>query len=192
MTPLIFIRHGETDWNVEGRFQGQRDVPLNAKGRGQAGRNGAVLARAFPDLSAYDFVASPLSRSRETMEIVRGALGFDPAAYRLDERLKEITFGDWEGFTGAELAQRFPDAHALREADKWAFLPPNGESYRRLAERVAEWLAEVARPTVAVSHGGVGRVLLSLQAGIDRQAAVSMDFPQDRILILRDNRPEWL
>ena len=83
---LIFVRHGETNWNVEGRLQGQRDIPLNDKGRGQAKRNGETILSRVPGIAAYDFVASPLIRSRETMEIARLAMGLDPSAYRLDDR----------------------------------------------------------------------------------------------------------
>ena len=109
MPRIIFIRHGETDWNAEGRFQGQKDIPLNARGRAQARRNGETLIAAIPDVVEFDFVASPLYRTRETMEIARGAMGLDPAGYRTDPILKEITFGHWEGYTAPELEVRFPD-----------------------------------------------------------------------------------
>ena len=76
---LYLIRHGETDWNKAQRYQGQRDIPLNDTGRAQAARNGAVLRRYLPDIETYDFVSSPLSRAIETMELLRGAMGLDPA-----------------------------------------------------------------------------------------------------------------
>src|SRR5437868_4976899 len=97
MTPvstLVFVRHGETDWNVEGRLQSQRDIPLNAKGRGQAKRNGAVIRYLIREAATFDFVSSPLSRTRETMEILRAAMALDPSAYEVDTRLLEITFGE--------------------------------------------------------------------------------------------------
>ncbi len=99
---LVFIRHGETDWNVEGRLQGRRDIPLNDTGRWQARRNGTAIMAAMPEAGGFDFVASPLSRSRETMEILRAAMGLPPQGYATDDRLKELTFGAWEGFTGEE------------------------------------------------------------------------------------------
>ncbi|MEO1066982.1 MAG: histidine phosphatase family protein, partial [Pseudomonadota bacterium] len=87
--PLIyFIRHGQTDWNAEARFQGQQDIPLNDLGRDQARRNGTTL-RDLIDPADFDFVASPLSRTRDTMEIVRRAMGLDPMTYAMDERLRE-------------------------------------------------------------------------------------------------------
>lgn len=192
LPPLVFLRHGETDWNVEGRLQGQRDIPLNDRGRAQAKRNGGAIIAALPDVADYDFVASPLIRSRETMEIARRAMGLDPAAYRLDDRLREITFGDWEGSTIAELRTRHGALVAERERDKWRFLPPNGESYALLLERVEAWLATLTRPTFAVSHGGVGRVVRSHVLGIDRDRAVADYFPQDRLLIIENGAGRWV
>jgi broad specificity phosphatase PhoE len=189
---IVFVRHGETDWNVEGRLQGQRDIPLNDNGRAQARRNGKAIIAAMPDVAGYDFVASPLVRSRETMEIARLAMGLDPSAYHLDERLREITFGEWEGFTTEELRQHEPALVAAREKDKWGFLPPGGESYRVLSKRIEAWLADVGRPTFAVSHGGVGRVLRRHVLGLDPHEAVAMSFPQDRALLIKDGVASWI
>jgi probable phosphoglycerate mutase len=189
---LIFVRHGETNWNVEGRLQGQRDIPLNDKGRGQAKRNGETVLARIPGIAGYDFVASPLIRSRETMEIARLAMGLDPSAYRLDDRLREITFGEWEGFTTAELRRTHPELVAERERDKWRFLPPGGESYALLQERIREWVASIDRPTLAVSHGGVGRVIRTLLLGVDQRKAVAEDFPQDRALVIEGGEGEWV
>src|SRR5438552_14601489 len=118
---LYYIRHGETDWNVETRLQGQHDIPINANGRAQAGRCGEVLRELFArdaiNPAGLDFVSSPLGRTRETMERLRTELQLDPATYRTDPRLVEVGFGQWEGFTLAELGARFPDAIAARERD---------------------------------------------------------------------------
>ncbi len=189
---IVFLRHGETNWNVEGRLQGQRDISLNDNGRAQAKRNGEAIRAAVPDIADFDFVASPLERSRETMEIARLAMGLDPSAFHLDDRLREITFGDWEGFTLAELRATHPDLVAAREQDKWSFLPPGGESYEQLSERVQGWLATISRPTMAVSHGGVGRVLRRYLLDLDPQAAVTMSFPQDQAMLIKDGSTEWI
>src|SRR5258706_4970501 len=182
---LIFIRHGETDWNVEGRLQGQRDIPLNETGRAQARRNGTAIKAAMPEAGEFDFIASPLSRSRETMEIVRAAMGLPPQSYATDDRLKELTFGTWEGFTGEDLRAVSAELIAAREKDKWAFVPPEGESYRVLSERVAGWLASIARPSFVVAHGGVGRGLRRMILDLDPIEALSMFFPPDPALGFR-------
>src|SRR5467141_3956403 len=121
---LYFMRHGETDWNAERRLQGQHDIPLNELGRVQAVNCGKVLrdlfARDGRDPDAFDYVASPLVRARETMELLRNALGLDAHRYRTDPRLAELSFGRWEGFTFAELKAQDPATLALaaREHDK--------------------------------------------------------------------------
>src|SRR6187402_3574572 len=119
---LYFIRHGETDWNRERRLQGQHDIPLNALGRVQASRCGEVLRGLLGGVrpaSEYPYVSSPLSRARETMELMRAAMGLEPGAYQTDSRLMEMSFGRWEGFTFAELQAREAEGLAERERDKW-------------------------------------------------------------------------
>ncbi len=163
---LYFVRHGETDWNAEHRLQGQHDVPLNAIGRAQAAHCGEVLRDLFErdgrDPDAFDYVASPLGRARETMELIQSGLGLDVRHYRTDARLAELSFGHWEGFTFAELKARDPETLALaaREHDKWSFVPPGGESYAQLLVRVKAWHATVDRDTVVAAHGGVARTLV--------------------------------
>lgn len=189
---LVFIRHGQTDWNVEGRLQGQRDIPLNDIGRAQARRNGEVLRDLLPEAMAFDFIASPLSRTRETMEIARTAMGLDPTAYEVDTRLLEITFGELEGMTYNDIETREPGWSRARHADKWNYLPPGGESYHMLSVRIIAWLETLERASVVVAHGGVGRVLRAHLLNLDKLATVSEDFPQDRVFVWRDGVGEWL
>ena len=179
------IRHGQTDWNAEGRMQGQKDIDLNTIGRGQATRNGAMLAELLGNKAAdYDFVASPLRRTRETMERIRAEMRLDPFAYRLDDRLKEVSFGDWEGSTLPELAEFAPERVAERAVNKWDFIPPgdDAESYEILSWRIGAWLKSVEKPTVCVSHGGVIRSAFRLVGLVDKDIACEMNIPQDRIL----------
>src|SRR5690606_25817850 len=103
------------DWNADGRLQGQQDIPLNGRGRDQAASVGRAL-RERPDIQTFDFVASPLCRAQETMRIMRGEMGLDPHSYRTDDRLKELTFGTWEGFTWPEMQKRDAAGCAAREA----------------------------------------------------------------------------
>jgi broad specificity phosphatase PhoE len=189
---LVFLRHGETDWNVEGRLQGQHDVPINAKGREQARVNGEHVTREVPEAAGFDFVASPLCRARETMEIARTAMGLDPTGYRVDDRLKELTFGEWEGYTYRDIERSNPGWIAQREADKWLFQPPGGESYQMLSGRIVGWLETVDRPTFVVSHGGVGRVLRAHLLKLDPLKTVIEDFPHDRVFLWKDGQGRWL
>jgi broad specificity phosphatase PhoE len=191
MPVIYFVRHGETDWNLEARLQGQKDIPLNDLGRVQAEEAGRRLAALVPHPEDLDYVASPLARTRETMERLRDAIGLDPGSYRLDPRLVELTFGEWEGLTWKELRRKEPQAAAARLRDKWGYVPPGGESYAMLAERVRPVLSDLTRDTVMVSHGGVARALLTLQCGVAGTVAASMDVWQGRILVIEDSRHRW-
>jgi broad specificity phosphatase PhoE len=190
---LYYVRHGETDWNRDQRYQGQRDIPLNATGRSQAVRNGRVLAEALgKDAAVIDYVASPLLRARETMELMRAELGLPPRGCRTDDRLREIHYGHWEGELWNELPAKDPKGFAAREADKWGWRPTGGESYRDLSERVAGWLGEVERDAVVAAHGGVMRVLRGLSMRLRPAEIFLLDVPQDKVLIVEAGHTSWL
>ncbi|TPL80054.1 histidine phosphatase family protein [Mesorhizobium sp. B2-3-13] len=195
MYPLVYIaRHGQTAWNAEFRLQGQADTDLNALGREQATRNGHRLAELIGDPNEFDFVASPMRRTRETMERIRAAMKLDPLAYRTDIRLIEVNFGDWQGFTFAELDTRSPGASRTRARDKWNFQPPGecAESYQMLLERVKPWFDEIDRKTICVTHGGVMRALFRFVLDRPEDEAANLEIPHDRVLKLEGNSLEWL
>jgi len=187
---LYFARHGETDWNRERRLQGQHDIPLNALGRVQASRSGellrGLLERDGRPAAQYDYVSSPLGRARETMELMRAAMGLDPEAYRTDARLMEMSFGRWEGFTFAELRAREAAALAERERDKWGFVLPGGESYAQLQVRVRAWYETMERDSVVSAHGGVCRALIA-HLGMARPEAASMGDIQQGVVYVFEN-----
>lgn len=188
---IYFVRHGETDWNADRRLQGQTDICLNETGRRQAARNGRMLRELIRDFTGLDFVASPLSRTRETMEILRGEIGPRCPDYRVDARLKEINFGHWEGFTWAELPDRDPEGYSARLADPFGWRPRNGESYRDLMERISAWCESLDSNVVVVSHGGVSRVLRGHLLGIDPCEVPNLNVPQDKVLVLRSGHMAW-
>jgi len=165
MPILYFVRHGETDFNIEQRLQGQYETSLNVRGRMQARECGALLNNLFTreqrQSQDYAYMSSPLQRARETMQLARATLGLDPSAYEVDDRLMEISYGEWEGSTLPEIEARDPQLLARREEDKWGFKPPGGECYRDVAARVGAWYATVTRDTVVVAHGGVARALMA-------------------------------
>ena len=193
---LYVIRHGQTDYNREGRLQGARDIPLNDTGRGQAAANGHALA-AMPGLelplTQFDWVASPLGRTRETMELVRQAAGLEPTGYRTDPLLVELSFGDWEGQTLAEVGAHSPDLIDQRDQGKWRFQPPGdrAESYAMLAERIDRFMSTVTVPTICVAHGGVIRTMFHRIGRIADDEAAMIDIPQDRVLKISDGTIGW-
>ncbi len=194
---IIFVRHGETAYNAENRLQGQRDIPLRGRGRDQARAVGLALSARIGDEidrleAAQAFVASPLARARETMELARGAMGLPPKGFRIDAALKEIAFGDWEGLTWPEVEARDPRAVKARRADKWDFAPPHGESYAMLANRVRPFLAALAADAFVVSHGGVARAFMTLLAGVPGEAAANAPIVQGRALVFDKGRCGWI
>jgi probable phosphoglycerate mutase len=190
---IYFIRHGETDWNLEGRLQGQKDIPLNDLGRVQAEEAGRRLRDLVPHYEDLAYVASPMLRTRETMELLRGAIGLHPGSYKLDDRLVELTFGSWEGLTWKEVRRLEPQAAAMRERDKWNYAPPGGgESYAMLTDRIRPVLEDLTRDTVIVAHGGVARAFLALACGVSARQAASMDIWQGRVLVIEGRKHRWV
>ena len=161
---IYYIRHGETEWNAAGRFQGSRDIPLNDLGRTQAVTSGGILAdllaRDGQDSSSLAFVASPLGRARLTMELMRGTMNLPPDDYAIDDRLREIGYGQWEGLTLPEMQLHDAATFASRTEDKWGVAAPSGESYASVTLRMRQWFDSLVADTVAVAHGGTMRALM--------------------------------
>ncbi len=160
MTTLYLVRHGQTDWNVLGRYQGHTDLPLNAVGQAQA----QALARQLTGNPLAAIYSSDLRRARETAEVLAEALGL---AVQPDPRLREMNLGAWEGQTVAEIVQRYPEAWAARTRDPLHARAPGGESVVEVAGRVtaaAESIAAVhpASQVLVVAHGVVLATLCCL------------------------------
>lgn len=188
---LFFVRHGETSWNREGRLQGQHDIPLNDLGRAQAEEAGRRL-KTLVDPTILPWVASPLSRTVETAQLARRAVGLDEDGFLREDRLKELSFGRWEGLTWKDVRQSDPQRAALREKDKWNTEPPEGESYKRLSARLAPWLQSVKGDWIVVAHGGVARVLLHDLSKVDPHEAAEIDIWQGRVLVLQQGQFKWV
>lgn len=189
---LYLVRHGETDWNREGRLQGGQDIPLNALGRRQAAQAAAKLRALVADFEPLDFIVSPMGRARETMDILRSELGLPVEGYLVEERLRELTFGLWEGFTWREIRNSERELAQARQRDKWGFVPPQGESYAMLAERIRPVLAALSRDTVMVSHGGVARAALALVGATSTREAALAEIWQGKILVIEGGRADWV
>ncbi len=189
---IYFVRHGETDYNAAARYQGQRDIPLNLRGRGQALRNGEVLLEVLRDPTAFDYVASPLSRARETMQIMRRVLGLPVDDFRFDDLLKEVHYGAWEGSLAGDLPRTDPFGLAARNLDPFNWRPEGGESYADLMVRTDTWLQNVTRDTVVAAHGGVSRTVRGRILGLSPAQMLDLEVPQEKILVLRDGAIRWI
>ena len=191
--PLIdFLRHGQTDYNAAKRIQGALEVPINARGREQARRNGGILNEVIADKERFDFVASPLLRARQTMEFVRGAMGLPADGYGADVRLRELSFGDWAGLTWPEIEERDPELYRRRQAEKWTFAAPGGDSYSDMYRRVGDWLASVTSNTVAVAHYGTLRCVRGALSKLTPAEILQLDAPQDKVLMIEGDTLNWL
>ena len=165
---ILLLRHAETDWNRERRFQGWRDVPLSATGREQAESAARLLAAARIDA----VWSSPLARARDTAAIIAAP---HRLAVQESDAFREMGFGEWEGLTRDEVRERFPDAHRA-----WAETPheaawPGAEPLamvraRALAGLEALRAAHTGQTICLVSHGITGRLLIleALGLGPDR------------------------
>ncbi|MEX0859559.1 MAG: histidine phosphatase family protein, partial [Cucumibacter sp.] len=187
---LYFLRHGQTDWNAEGRYQGSRDIPLNSIGQAQADANGPLLrmlmqrdGRAAAD---FGWFSSPLVRATETIERVLAAFESPHPDVTIDPRLIEISFGHFEGRLHRELADHPMLAPGSRDEAFWSFRPEGGENYDDLSSRIASFHSALTGPSVIVAHGGVLRVLRHLIEGAPRAEVVNWSTPQDVVYRFRD------
>ena len=192
MPVLYYVRHGETDFNRQGRLQGRRDTPLNARGRQQAAECGVLLRDLFArdPRKAQDFkyVSSSLRRASETMEILRATLGLQVHDYEIDARLIEIAYGEWEGLTLQEIETRNASVLSAREGDKWDFAPPGGESYRELADRIGSWYSSLTADTVVAAHGGGVRALMAISNIVSEEEATHAQIAQGVVYVFANGK----
>lgn len=174
---LLILRHGETEWNREGRFQGALDSALTGRGRAQAEALGRLLASLGVAPRSHGAITSPQGRARETARIALGPLGFEAAE---DLRLAEIGMGIWSGLCHGEVASRWPGPEGEPILDFYARCP-EGEGLASVAARAGAALSELDRPTVIVTHGITLRVLCALALGGDLSEAGRVVVPQGSV-----------
>jgi probable phosphoglycerate mutase len=191
---LYFARHGETEANVEHRFQGlARDTPLTKLGLRQTADIAAILTRTVGPKPQLAFVSSPLKRARTTMEMVLDALDLPTDNYTTDARIEEIDLGAWDGLTKEEARALDPALFDERMADRWNVrVPGGGENYADVATRARSWIADIETDTFAVSHGAFTRILRGLFAGLDGAQMAALDEPQGCVFRVRGHDVERL
>jgi probable phosphoglycerate mutase len=185
--PFYAMRHGETSWNAKGFFQGHSDIPLSANGVRQVEENGRRFKAHLKEVgirpSAIGIISSPLSRAVHSSRIMCAELGLPEDRLIIDPRLKEASFGHWEGLTTFEVKERFRDERRRRKQDRWTFAPSGGQSYADISAAMSGFLGDVTgNPTLIVTHTGNIRVALRSLQGLDRETAMAARIPQDRLL----------
>jgi probable phosphoglycerate mutase len=184
--PIYLLRHGETAWNVAGRYQGRKDSVLTRRGREQAAALGRILATTVDsvDLPLRAYV-SPLGRAQETATIVRRHVTLDC----IDEpRLSEVTIGSWDGMSRFEIVTEYPGALDGSDAFDWFFRSPDGESFEAVLRRVSDWLSEIRAPAAAITHGLTGRIVRGLYLGMSRCEMLELPVPQEGLYELHAGR----
>jgi alpha-ribazole phosphatase/probable phosphoglycerate mutase len=188
---IYLVRHGQTDWNLEMRFQGKEKIPINETGKNQA----RLLSQR---LSKEEFTAvysSPLLRARETAEIIAGRHGLTP---HLVVGIREICFGCWEGKTYSEMNEK-----EQNDVDRWLLDPENssisgGETFKHFKERILQSYKELlsinGRNFVLVSHAGAIKVLVADILGLpfSRIASLKLSLCSLSVLLYDDCRNAYL
>jgi len=174
---IYLVRHGETEWNAAGRFQGKLDSRLTERGVAQAEAYGRRLAGVAAEIDS--FVASPLGRVRETASIIKSFGDFPET--RWEPRIAEISVGSWDGLTYVDIDARWPGRLDNTTPFDWFFRSPDGESYDAAMARVKPWLDSLEGIVLAVSHGLIGRLIRGAYLDLSKEDALGLPVPQDVI-----------
>ncbi len=185
--PIIFVRHGETDWNKNGLIQGSIDTDLNETGHHQAKTVAALLASQDVPWADYKIIASPQRRAQQTAGYIADAL--NRKIDQTDDRVRELGFGIWEGKPFWEL--KAAPVYPADPEGRFYWRPEGGESYEDGVARVNTWRAELSTPTLVISHGAVGRCLMGTIAGLGPRDLVNLPTPQGKFCSLKNGCIEW-
>ena len=192
LSTIYVVRVGETTWERDGRQQGHLDSPLTPKGIEQARAAGRALRKLLPADQPVSMEISPLGRAGHTAALLCAALDLDASVMAVAPLLIEHNLGAWQGLTNEEIDARYPGARRAREADKWRYVVPGGESYARVHGRAEEWLSGTrhSQVTIAVTHRMVSRVLQGAYAGLPPAQTLLRSHFQDRLYRLHDAQVE--
>jgi len=186
--PTIYLlRHGQTEWNVEGRYQGQLNSPLTAKGEEQAKANALKLAQ-YIDLTSVKIFASPLGRARETAKIIAKHNGLASSKIIFEERIQEFNYGIFEGKTKKYCQKEYKGIFDAREADKFNYLLEGGDSYAKVYERLKDWISSVQneKVIVVVAHEMINRALRGIYCGLKNEEMLQLRQPNDMLIKLEN------
>jgi len=186
--PTIYlIRHGQTKWNLEGRYQGQKDSPLTQKGKEQARLNALKLKNNIDNLDEVKIFSSPLGRAKNTSFIICDELNIDRDKIIFDKRIEEFDYGIFEGELKSFCQKEYADIFQAREADKWWYQIEGGESYEIVTNRLKLWLDEVRdeRVIVVVAHEMINRALRGLYFNLEHNKTLKLHQPNELMLLLK-------
>jgi len=189
--PTIYLlRHGQTEWNVEGRYQGQLNSPLTSLGREQAKQNAQKLQK-YLNINEVKLFASPLGRARETAEIIAKESGLESSKIIFEEDIQEVNYGIFEGQTKEYCKDVYAKAFTEREANKFTYVLEGGESYENVFVRLKRWLSSVEEEEVivVVAHEMINRALRGIYCQLSNEKMLTLRQPND-VLIKLENGVE--
>ena len=189
--PLYILRHGETEWNRDRRFQGALDSPLTEKGRDQARRFGLALRQRLGPATPV-LVSSPLGRTLETTRLACAAAGWNAESCRLDPDIQEVSLGEYDGLTRDDVPDFDTLAAQYGPGDSLFFHCPGGERWPGVMDRLARAAQrfDPAAETVIFTHGVAGKMLRGHILGLDRVATMALNSPQDAFFRLHAGETE--
>jgi broad specificity phosphatase PhoE len=185
--PIIFVRHGETDWNRQGLIQGSVDTELNERGHAQSKAVAELLSFRKSEWRDFQIITSPQRRAFQTAEYILAAL--EKTLGGLETRVRELGFGIWEGKPFWEL--KASPVYPAHPEERFFWQPEGGESYDDGVARVNEWRATLTRPTLVISHGAVGRCLMGAVTGLAPAEIVNLKTPQGAYCRLEHGQIDW-
>ena len=188
--PTIYlIRHGETQWNLEGRYQGQKDSPLTKKGREQARLNALKLQKKIESFDEVKIFSSPLGRAKNSAFIICDELNIDRDKIIFDKRIEEFDYGIFEGELKEFCQTEFAIEFNAREADKWWYQIEGGDSYEIVTKRLNHWLNEVKdeKVIVMIAHEMINRALRGLYLNLEHNETLKLHQSNDLVLLLHEN-----
>ncbi len=191
---IYLIRHGQTIWNAEGRYQGQLNSPLTHKGEEQAKANGEKLLKYLRDIDEFAFYSSPLGRASITAKIIADVIGFNKENIIFDKKIQEVSYGIFEGKTKEYCKSELKEQFEAREANKWSYTLEGGESYETVSIRVKEWLSTLDsnRAVVMVAHEMINRTLRGIYLGLENEVMLKLRQPNDVLILLDGGKEEVL
>lgn len=189
---IYLLRHGETELNVNGRYQGELDSSLTSDGIEQVKNNAKLLKVLIDNPREWEFISSTLGRAQQSTDIICEVIGYDKSKVIMDNRLKEVSVGNWAGLTTKEIEKSWPELMKNTNNYNWYFNSPNGESYDSVVERVSEWLHSIwnKEKVIVMSHGLTGRIIRGVYQGLTKDQSLVLEVSQNTFFRLSDKQIE--
>ena len=191
--PTIYLlRHGQTEWNVQGRYQGQLDSPLTELGEKQA-KESALKLKKYINIESTTFFASPLGRAKATALLMATTLGKKSSEIIFEKNIQEFNYGIFEGKTKDFCQTELKAEFEAREANKWNYVLEGGESYVMVSQRLLTWLKSIQHEeiVVVVAHEMINRALRGLYLNLETKKTLTL-FQANDVLIKLENGVETI